>query len=453
MKTTLIMAGLLFLFIGLNGQSIRKDYREMTESEKIALTDAFFQLRNNGDLINDLSLFHAAFFNFDNTIDPTRPDIHFNLPDEPERDIFFAWHRMQIFEVEQAMQDLNPIISIPYWNSTNDQSLSSELWDNNFMGQFNLAWNLNRNPGAAGALPTPAILENSLSITNFLLFSDAIERGPIHEGAHRWTGGVMMGPPSPRDPIFYLHHTFVDKVWHGWEEINQSSAFLSTSMLRYDGTYSFNGELLPLINPNDIVDSRSLGVFYAENQHVKLDKYTVANNYNTPETFFYQYEIEICDNFAVEANKFCETVSENRIVIRPGFHAANGSTFHARIQQPDQTQQATQPIQSLAYNNKSFVDLNFDKNRNYYKPEVNIDNEWTIIPNPFTNHIEVFSNTGTPVSEIKILNILSGIEWVSGNQKEGKIRIDGLEYLKSGVYLLRITTSDGRIFSEKIIKE
>ncbi len=453
MKTTIVIAGLLFSFIGLNGQSIRKDYREMTIAEKAALTDAFFQLRNNGDLINDLSLFHAAFFNFDNTFDPTRRDIHFNLPDEPERDIFFTWHRMQIFEVEQAMQDINPMISMPFWNSTNDQSLSSALWDDNFMGQFNLAWNLNRNPGAAGALPTPAILNNTFSLTNFLLFSDAIERGPIHEGAHRWIGGVMMGPPSPRDPLFYLHHTFVDKVWHDWEEINQSSSYISTSMLRYDGTYSFNGQLLPLINPNDIVNSRSLGVFYADDQHVKLDEYSVSNNYNTPETFFYQYEIEICNNFAVEKDKSCEVVSENRILLKPGFHAANGSTFHARIQHSDQTQQMQQATQSLAFNTKSFVNSDFDIAKNYYKPDESFDDQWVVFPNPFTNHFEINSNNETSISEIKILNILSGIEWFSGVQKDGAVRIDGLENLKPGLYLLQITASDGRIFSEKIIKK
>ena len=97
----------LFLSQQIIGQSIRKGFDEMTDYEITELVNAFYQLRQGPDLFNDLAQFHGDFFNFDNTADPTRLDLHFNLPDEPEREIFLAWHRRQMFEMEQAVQVAN----------------------------------------------------------------------------------------------------------------------------------------------------------------------------------------------------------------------------------------------------------------------------------------------------------------------------------------------------------
>ena len=219
-------------------QSIRKNYQEMTDYEKTELVNAFYALRDGTrpDLFVDLADFHSDFFNFDNTIDPTRRDLHFNLPDEPSREIFLAWHRRQMFEMEQAVQDINPKISLAWWNTSTDQSTTSPLWDQELLGSFNANWSLNRNLGGNGPLPTPLDVTNLYAMTNFFEFSNELERRPVHRGAHVWTGGAMPTPLSPRDPVFYFHHTFVDWVWYNWEEMHQNSSFETTSMLRHDGT-------------------------------------------------------------------------------------------------------------------------------------------------------------------------------------------------------------------------
>jgi tyrosinase len=38
----------------------------------------------------------------------------------------------------------------------------------------------------------------------------------LHNQVHRWVGGDMGPASSPNDPIFYLHHANVDRVWEGW---------------------------------------------------------------------------------------------------------------------------------------------------------------------------------------------------------------------------------------------
>ena len=85
MKIILLISTLLFS-LNAYSQSIRKNYQEMTQSEKDLLVNAFYQLRTGSDLIGDLAEFHADNFGI---IDSPTP-IHFNLPNNPERDVFLA---------------------------------------------------------------------------------------------------------------------------------------------------------------------------------------------------------------------------------------------------------------------------------------------------------------------------------------------------------------------------
>src|SRR5690606_17589189 len=146
------------------------------------IVDAFYELRNGADLFNDIATFHGDYFNFDGTADPTRLDLHFNLPDETQREIFLAWHRVIVFEVEQALQEINPELSMPYWNTTIYQSPTDALWDEDFLGSFDAAWELDRDLGADNRLPTPTELNNLLAQTNFFTFSNVLERQNLHRG-------------------------------------------------------------------------------------------------------------------------------------------------------------------------------------------------------------------------------------------------------------------------------
>lgn len=47
----------------------------------------------------------------------------------------------------------------------------------------------------------------------------------LHNRVHEWVGGSMGPGTSPNDPIFFLHHAFVDKIWADWEQMHPSSRF------------------------------------------------------------------------------------------------------------------------------------------------------------------------------------------------------------------------------------
>ncbi|KAI5852015.1 hypothetical protein BZA05DRAFT_445177 [Tricharina praecox] len=61
-------------------------------------------------------------------------------------------------------------------------------------------------------------VEECLALPTFARAWPCIESRP-HAGGHAGVGGEMMNPiSSPGDPLFYLHHTFLDRVWWRWQE-------------------------------------------------------------------------------------------------------------------------------------------------------------------------------------------------------------------------------------------
>lgn len=434
-------------------QSIRKNFLEMTDYEKLELVNAFYLLRNGPDLFNDLSTFHGDFFNFDNDVDPTQLDLHFNLPGEPEREIFLPWHRRMMFEMEQAVQDINPEISLAYWNSAVDQSTTGPLWDDDLLGTFNANWSLGRNLGSNGPMPVPADIVNLLAEADFFTFSNRLERQAVHRGAHVWTGGAMPTPLSPRDPVFFFHHSHVDKVWDDWEEIHQNSAYITTSMLRYDGTYVYDGATLPLVDPNDITDTRSLGVFYAENGLAELDNYIVSNTYNSEEVFYYQFNIEAGNNFLAPAGTVSRFESVNEINLTPGFEAAPGSSFEAVIDTQNAGTSKSGPIRfakPYPYSEDLFKPIVWEETNS------TVNDEKTVIiaahPNPFTEKITINLSKRTDCV-IEVFNMMGMKIREEAFQNTNTLIIKNLYGLSAGFYVIRVTNGNGDLLvAKRVIK-
>ena len=42
---------------------------------------------------------------------------------------------------------------------------------------------------------------------------------PIHNSIHQFVGGDMMTTTSPNDPIFFLHHANIDRIWAAWQSV------------------------------------------------------------------------------------------------------------------------------------------------------------------------------------------------------------------------------------------
>lgn len=69
-----------------------------------------------------------------------------------------------------------------------------------------------------GAFASSELVNDILSrITTYDDVRRAIE--PLHNSPHVNIGGHMSTMYSPNDPIFYLHHANIDKLWANWQKI------------------------------------------------------------------------------------------------------------------------------------------------------------------------------------------------------------------------------------------
>jgi tyrosinase len=176
---------------------------------------------------------------------------------------FLPWHRAYLHKLEVELQIIDPQLFIPYWDWTVDQAIPDWLTDFLPEGVIDLNGNpivVTRNPGAdEPSLPSPDEIAQVQQNTTYLDYTLALEGAQpygAHNQVHVWVGGTMaVVPTAPADPIFWLHHAFIDKLWHDWQaqhpdqhpELSGSSAVLdpwadtvteveSTTAMGYDYT-------------------------------------------------------------------------------------------------------------------------------------------------------------------------------------------------------------------------
>lgn len=257
----------------------RKNLTRLTIAERQAFTNAINQLRADGSYSTFVEQHEGA------------------MGHGHGGPAFFPWHREFILRFEHALQAIDSSVSLPYWDWTaenlNSAGTESLIWRNDFMGGPGAAgtgnvttgpfasWGLRRNafnifasPGTGGTI---AARMASSSYTTFRQIE-----GP-HGAAHVWVGGdVGNAAIAPRDPVFWLIHTNVDRLWAEWIRQHQGEAGfqpflplsggptghnLNDTMWPWNGTTNPFG-MLPWtvtpenIRPADLLDHRALGYSY-----------------------------------------------------------------------------------------------------------------------------------------------------------------------------------------------
>ena len=215
----------------------RKNYRDLTADEKDRFVAALHHLKATG-VIDQYASDHENFFH------SAHHSAHF-LP----------WHREFLRRFEDELRSFDPGISIPYWNSTEDTSASDPLWDNDFLGQFDAAWNLDR-VLEADTMPTPQAVLDTLDLATYDAFWSPLESN-IHNPPHRWVDGVMATAASPGDPVFYLHHAWIDMLWAQWQLMHPSAPFVGSGPGE-----DVDDAMAPwTTTPDDVLDHRSIGSY------------------------------------------------------------------------------------------------------------------------------------------------------------------------------------------------
>jgi tyrosinase len=137
------------------------------------------------------------------------------------RQRFLPWHRVFLLRLEQALQAIDPLTVIPYWRWNVNRAVPG--WLAGFTPTVNVPGNgivnVTRTPQSPILLPTTAQVNTllnapNLSYTQFTSLLDNV----FHDTVHGWVGGTMNSIMiSPADPLFWLHHAQVDRLWSIWQ--------------------------------------------------------------------------------------------------------------------------------------------------------------------------------------------------------------------------------------------
>lgn len=260
-----------------SGLHLRRNIRFLTPEELNRYRDAWRMIQSpESGAFQRLAGFHGC----------PRQYCH-RVSDGP---IFLAWHRQYMLELERELQVYDPTVALHYWDWTSATSISSGLpaafTEDTYISPADDQEYPNplkkflldcggqnrdtiRNPGSPGSLFSLATsVRNAYGAATYRSFNSAIDAP--HGGLHTWfrfgTGGMsdmFSTTYAAYDPVFWAHHSNVDRQWASWQEGGGPAPSLDDLGLTLRG---FPGQTV-----GQVVSFRQLG--YEYDQYDSLNQF------------------------------------------------------------------------------------------------------------------------------------------------------------------------------------
>lgn len=205
---------------------VRKDAETLSIAERGRFLSALARLNNQGaGVFRDFRSMHT---------DDTSDEAH-------GLDGFMPWHRAYLLDLERELQKLDPSVTLPYWRfdqpspklfsaaflgAPDPSGLARlsptnplQLWSTD--GQIGIARRPRFDPKVSGASnpngPVAAELVTVASTVGYAALRPVVEGNP-HGRAHTcFMGFVSQIGSAARDPLFFLLHCNVDRLWAKWQ--------------------------------------------------------------------------------------------------------------------------------------------------------------------------------------------------------------------------------------------
>jgi hypothetical protein len=152
------------------------------------------------------------------------------------RPFFFPWNRQFLWEVESEMQKYKPNITIPYWDWAYDAARPADsivLREDWFGPPGNRCVKKGKFANWKVKFPRDGCLERDVDPTRtwntraelHMIINQSKTYHALFDGmspipfgtTHLTIGGNMAKPSAPNDPLFYFHHSFLDKLYDEWQ--------------------------------------------------------------------------------------------------------------------------------------------------------------------------------------------------------------------------------------------
>lgn len=206
---------------------IRKNANNLTPGERDRFVAAFAQLNNQGlGRFADFRDMHTSAGNLEAHAGPG----------------FLPWHRAYLLDLERELQAINQSVTLPYWRF--DQP-APNLFTPDFIGvtspndplgtvQFSASnpfrfWRTDGVPGVdrspdfnttTGNPTTPRNEASTLSLGALYSQFRAMQVNPHNRAHTSFDGFISDIPTAARDPLFFLLHCNVDRLWAKWQRNN-----------------------------------------------------------------------------------------------------------------------------------------------------------------------------------------------------------------------------------------
>lgn len=193
-----------------------------------------------------------------------------HTPSGKEKLHFLVWHRLYVYHFEKIVRRLSghEDFALPYWGYTNnnpkDKILHPKFRENGSslyeQARFD---SLNQGFPISGEIERALDLTKLMSYTSLKMFSDNINAAPhgaIHdyighgndpEGkryfnqiTNTYTEDGLMGwvPTAGFDPIFWMHHSNIDRIWQQWTNSPNGVEFTIDDLKSIPWDYTFFDE-------------------------------------------------------------------------------------------------------------------------------------------------------------------------------------------------------------------
>lgn len=184
---------------------------------------------------------------------------------------FLSWHRMYIYFFERILRAASgdPDLALPYWNYSNPAQRALPLPFRDTARSSNPLYVTQRSTGINGGARLPqsgVAFAPAFRVHNFLpregsrlsfgggriqepahfsRFTGALENQP-HNDVHNLVGGNSgwMGDPNTaaQDPIFWLHHSNIDRLRERWLDLDEGRANPVRNNVWMDTEFTFFDE-------------------------------------------------------------------------------------------------------------------------------------------------------------------------------------------------------------------
>jgi len=178
----------------------RKDQSTLCDTDKARYICAFEMINNDGTLGKLV-------------------DIHNEMHMQHTNARLLPWHRVFLHLFEEALHAYHPDVCVPYWNWTQQAEQHFPDWLVGVLPTVKTPTRtitVTRAPGSSQQLASIVAGTNAaMAKTTYDTFAAPING--IHGGVHIWVGGTMSDVRvSPADPVFWLHHANLDRLWWSW---------------------------------------------------------------------------------------------------------------------------------------------------------------------------------------------------------------------------------------------